>query len=92
MDPLGTLIVTLGTLVVLDLAALQLGGYRRPRARARGPALTNLEVTTEYSTPRIGSPTSSPFLGSQKRRRLLHRCRLSLCLRSSAVAGLTPRR
>jgi hypothetical protein len=36
MDPLGTLIVTLGTLVVLDLAALQLGGYRRPRARARG--------------------------------------------------------
>ncbi len=36
MDPLGTLIVTLGTLVVLDLAAHQLGGYRRPRARAKG--------------------------------------------------------
>ena len=36
MDPLGTLIVTLGTLVILDIAALQLGGYRRPRSRARG--------------------------------------------------------
>jgi len=37
MDPLGTLIVTLGTLVILDIAALQLGKVRRPRARARGP-------------------------------------------------------
>jgi hypothetical protein len=36
MDPLGTLIVTLGTLVILDIAALQLGGAKRPRARARG--------------------------------------------------------
>jgi len=36
MDPLGTLIVTLGTLVILDLAALQLGGTRRPRSRSRG--------------------------------------------------------
>ena len=36
MDPLGTLIVTLGTLVILDIAALQLGGTRRSRARARG--------------------------------------------------------
>jgi hypothetical protein len=36
MDPLGTLIVTLGTLVILDLAALQLGKSGRPRARARG--------------------------------------------------------
>ena len=36
MHPLGTLIVTLGTLVILDIAALQLGGYRRPRSRARG--------------------------------------------------------
>ena len=36
MDPFGTLIVTLGTLVVMDFVALQLGGYRRPRARARG--------------------------------------------------------
>lgn len=35
MDPLGTLIVTLGTLIVLDLAALQLGGTRRPRSRTR---------------------------------------------------------
>ena len=37
MDPLGTLIVTLGTLLILDIAALQLGGARRPRSRARGP-------------------------------------------------------
>jgi hypothetical protein len=36
MDPLGTLIVTLGTLVILDIAALQLGKARRPRTRARG--------------------------------------------------------
>jgi hypothetical protein len=35
MDPLGTLIVTLGTLVILDIAALQLGKARRPRDRAR---------------------------------------------------------
>ena len=35
MDPLGTLIVSLGTLIVLDLAALQLGGPRRMRNRAR---------------------------------------------------------
>jgi hypothetical protein len=35
MDPLGTLIVTLGTLVILDLAALQLGRPSRPRARPR---------------------------------------------------------
>ena len=35
MDPLGTLIVTLGTLVILDIAALLLGGPRRPRTRAR---------------------------------------------------------
>ena len=35
MDPLGTLIVTLGTLVILDIAALQLGKTRRPRDRAR---------------------------------------------------------
>jgi len=35
MDPLGTLIVSLGTLIVLDLAALQLGGHRR-RTRSRG--------------------------------------------------------
>jgi len=35
MDPLGTLIVSLGTLIVLDLAALQLGGRgRRTRSRA----------------------------------------------------------
>lgn len=36
MDPLGTLIVTLGTLVILDFVAHQLGGTQRPRARARG--------------------------------------------------------
>jgi hypothetical protein len=35
MDPLGTLIVSLGTLIVLDLAALQLAGSRRPRNRTR---------------------------------------------------------
>jgi hypothetical protein len=34
MDPLGTLIVSLGALIVLDLAALQLGGPRR-RTRSR---------------------------------------------------------
>ena len=36
MDPLGTLIVSLGTLLVLDIAAFQLGWNRRPRARSRG--------------------------------------------------------
>ena len=35
MDPLGTLIVSLGALIVLDLAALQLGGPRRSRTRTR---------------------------------------------------------
>jgi hypothetical protein len=36
MDPLTTLIVSLGTLIVLDLAALQLGGSRRSsRTRSR---------------------------------------------------------
>jgi len=35
MDPLATLIVSLGTLLVLDLAALQLGGVRRPKNRVR---------------------------------------------------------
>jgi hypothetical protein len=36
MDPLGTLIVSLGALLILDLAALQLGGpKRRRRARPR---------------------------------------------------------
>ena len=35
MDPLGTLIVSLGALIVLDLAALQLGGPRRSRPRTR---------------------------------------------------------
>jgi hypothetical protein len=35
MDPLGTLLVSLGTLIVLDLAALQLGGPRRSRTRTR---------------------------------------------------------
>jgi hypothetical protein len=35
MDPLGTLIVSLGMLIVLDLAALQLGGPRRSRTRTR---------------------------------------------------------
>jgi hypothetical protein len=35
MDPFGTLIVSLGTLIVLDLAALHLGGHRRSRARTR---------------------------------------------------------
>jgi hypothetical protein len=35
MDPLGTLVVSLGTLIVLNLAALQLGGIRRPRTRSR---------------------------------------------------------
>jgi hypothetical protein len=36
MDPLGTLIVTLGTLLILDIAALQLGRTGKPRARAKG--------------------------------------------------------
>jgi hypothetical protein len=36
MDPLGTLIVTLGTLLILDIAALQLGRTQKPRTRARG--------------------------------------------------------
>jgi hypothetical protein len=35
MDPLGTLLVSLGALIVLDLAALQLGGPRRARTRTR---------------------------------------------------------
>jgi hypothetical protein len=35
MDPLGILIVSLGTLIVLDLAALKLGGIQRPRNRTR---------------------------------------------------------
>jgi hypothetical protein len=35
MDPLGTLIVSLGALIVLDLAATQLGGSRRTRPRHR---------------------------------------------------------
>ncbi|HEY7968571.1 MAG TPA: hypothetical protein VID95_01170 [Candidatus Limnocylindrales bacterium] len=35
MDPLGTLIVSLGALIVIDLAAHQLGGPRRPRPRPR---------------------------------------------------------
>jgi hypothetical protein len=35
MDPLGTLIVSLGTLLILDLAALSLGGSRRARPKAR---------------------------------------------------------
>jgi hypothetical protein len=37
MDPLGTLIVSLGTLIVIDLAALKLGASRRPRPRVRTP-------------------------------------------------------
>jgi hypothetical protein len=35
MDPFGTLIVSLGMLIVVDLAALRLGGERRPRTRTR---------------------------------------------------------
>jgi len=35
MDPLGTLLVSLGKLIVLDLAALQLGAPRRSRTRIR---------------------------------------------------------
>jgi hypothetical protein len=36
MDPLGTLIVSLGALLIIDLAALQLGRpRRRPAARPR---------------------------------------------------------
>lgn len=35
MDPLGTLVVSLGTLLVLDIVALQLGGSRRTRTRPR---------------------------------------------------------
>lgn len=36
MDPLGTLIVSLGALLILDFAALQLAGSkRRPRPRTR---------------------------------------------------------
>jgi hypothetical protein len=35
MDPLGTLIVSLGTLLILDLAALSLGGSRKSRNKAR---------------------------------------------------------
>jgi hypothetical protein len=33
MDPLGTLIVSLGTLIVLDFAALRLGVTNRQRPR-----------------------------------------------------------
>ena len=35
MDLLGTLLVSLGTLIVLDLAALQLGEPGRTRTRTR---------------------------------------------------------
>jgi hypothetical protein len=35
MDPIATLVMALGTLVVLDLAALGLSGERRPRRRPR---------------------------------------------------------
>ena len=35
MDPFGTLIVSLGTLLVLDFAALKLGASSRQRPRAR---------------------------------------------------------
>jgi hypothetical protein len=36
MDPLGTLIVSLGALLIIDLAALQLGRpRRRPSSRPR---------------------------------------------------------
>ena len=35
MDPLGTLIISLGTLIVIDLAALRLGRSRRPRPRVQ---------------------------------------------------------
>jgi hypothetical protein len=35
MDPLGALIVSLGTLIVLDFAALRLGGEQRRRPRHR---------------------------------------------------------
>jgi len=48
MDPLGTLIVSLGTLIVLDLAALNLGGSRRSRSRSRA---TRSRWTTEPDSP-----------------------------------------
>ena len=35
MDPLATLFIALGTLVIIDFAALQLGGSHRPRPRVR---------------------------------------------------------
>ena len=35
MDPLGTLILSLGTLIIIDFAALRLGGSQRPRPRVR---------------------------------------------------------
>jgi hypothetical protein len=35
MDPLGTLIISLGTLIVIDLAALRLARSARPRPRVR---------------------------------------------------------
>ena len=35
MDPLGTLIIALGALIVIDVAALRLGRAARPRARVR---------------------------------------------------------
>src|SRR4029079_8281279 len=61
MDPLGTLIVTLGTLVILDIAALQLGTVRRPRDRARGSRReTALELTTAYLPPKARSPSLLP--------------------------------
>lgn len=36
MEPLATLVLALGALLVLDLAARELGGSRRPRPRTRG--------------------------------------------------------
>lgn len=35
MDPFGTLVMSLGTLLILDLAVLRFGNPRRPRPRAR---------------------------------------------------------
>jgi hypothetical protein len=35
MDPFGTLVVSLGTLLIIDFAALRLGGSRRRRPRVR---------------------------------------------------------
>jgi len=54
MDPLGTLIVSLGALIVLDLAAHQLGRSRRSRPRTRaiaraepGSRLSRADAATE---------------------------------------------